>query len=128
MTTAWIIGLHLWSTHFGACYETPIGCQQYESATTGVYWRAPSGLTIGGYSNSYGKDSFYAGWTFETADRRFALLVAGVTGYRRAAVVPAIVPSVRVDLRGGVALRLSAIPRVEKKGANVLHLAVERRF
>ena len=125
---AWIIGLHLWSSHFGACYESPAGCRPYESATTGIYLRAPSGLTIGAYRNSYGGDSAYAGWTFETSDGRFALMVGAVTGYHRAPVLPVVVPSMRIELGQQTALRASFIPKVEKKGANVLHLAIERQW
>lgn len=126
--TGWLIGLHLWSTHFGACYDTTMGCRKYESATTGVYARAPNGGTFGAYTNSYGKPSAYAGWTFETADRRFALLVGGVTGYERAAVLPLIVPSVRFEIAQRTALRIAGAPRFEKNGASVLHVALERAF
>lgn len=124
-TEAWIIGLHLWSSHFGACYPMPEGCRAYASATPGIYWRAPSGLTVGGYRNSFGGDSAYAGWTFETADRRFALTVAGASGYPRASVIPLVVPSVRVGLAEHLSLRLAGTPRVEKGGAAMAHLALE---
>lgn len=128
MTSGWIIGLHLWSTHFGACYETPLGCRQYESETTGIYWIAPSGLTLGGYTNSYGKESFYAGWTFETEDKRFALLVAGVHGYPRMTILPAVVPSVRFPMTDKTSLRISGVPKVERGGAALIHIALEREI
>jgi hypothetical protein len=125
---AWIVGLHLWSSHFGACYDLIGECKPYESATVGIYAKAPGGFTFGAYRNSYGKPSAYAGWTFETKDRRFALVVAGITGYDRATVVPAVVPSVRFYLGGHTALRIAGLPRFEKGGASVLHFALERSF
>lgn len=127
-TQGWIIGLHLWSTHFGACYEQALVCKPYAAATQGIYWRAPSGLTVGGFRNSYGGDSAYAGWTFETQDGRFALMVGGVTGYRRAAVLPIVAPSVRFELGAGVALRVAGLPKAGHSAAPVLHLALERRL
>lgn len=126
--TGWIIGLHLWSTHFGACYDIDKHCRRYESATTGIYARAPNGGTFGAFTNSYGNPSAYAGWTFETKDRRFALLVAGVTGYERAAVLPLVVPSVRFEIAQRTALRVAGLPRFEKQGASVVHLALEKDF
>jgi hypothetical protein len=123
----WVVGLHLWSTHFGACYPMPDGCRQYETATRGIYWRAPGGFTVGGYRNSYGKDSTYAGWTFETADKRFALTVAGVTGYRRAAILPMLAPSIRFVVFDSWAIRASGAPKLGGS-ANVLHLAIEREL
>lgn len=130
MTIAtWIVGLHLLSLHSPNCHHDNRGqCVRYEKATTGIYAMAPSGLTFGGYTNSYGSSSAYAGWTFETKSRRFALLVAGVTGYRRAAVLPLIAPSVRFEMTSRTAMRIAGMPRFEKGGASVLHLAIEHRF
>lgn len=125
---SWIIGLHLLSLHAPNCYDDRGQCRRYEVATTGLYAKAPSGLTFGGYTNSYGKPSAYAGWTFETRDKRFALLVAGVTGYARAPVVPLVAPSVRFEIGQWTALRVAGMPRFEKGGASVLHLAIERTF
>lgn len=128
MTAAgWVVGLHLWTTHFGACYPMHHECRQYESSTTGIYWRVPNGFTIGGYSNSYGRDSAYAGWTFETSDKRFALTLAGVTGYVRAVVIPLIAPSVRLGLSDGFALRISGAPKTIGGNA-MLHISVEKQF
>ncbi len=115
---SWILGLHLFSAHVPNCWGEP--CQRYEVFTPGIYAKAPSGLTVGAYRSSYGDGSTYVGWTFETKDRRFALLVGGVTGYSRASVLPLIVPSVKV---GNV--RLAFMPRFEKGGASVAHVAVE---
>jgi hypothetical protein len=123
--TGWIVGLHLISLHAPNCYEVERVCRRYESGTPGVYFKAPRGLTVGGYSNSYGKPSAYAGWTFETDDRRFALTVAGATGYPRGAVVPLVAPSIRMNLSERLALRLAGSPRIGKSGAGVVHLALE---
>ncbi len=74
MIEAWTIGLHLLTAH---------AVPGYEAVTPGAYARHESGFTLGAYRNSIGRASAYAGWTFETEDRRFALTVGAVTGYER---------------------------------------------
>ena len=125
---ALVIGLHLWSSHFGACHESVSGCVPYRSETVGVYAKAPSGLTMGAYRNSFGRPSAYVGYTFETEDRRFALLAAAVTGYAQSPVIPAAVPSVRLPVSSAVAFRLAYVPRVKHDGPAVLHASVEHRW
>lgn len=124
---AWVIGLHLLSQHDPACYPTHGRCERYNNANSGIYARAPIGLTLGAYRNSYGRPTAYAGWTFETRDRRFALTVGGATGYPRAALVPLVAPSVRIGLTDTLALRLAGAPRVGKDSAAIVHLALEWR-
>ena len=124
-TTSWLIGLHALTWHAPACYDDHGRCIAYRKATTGIYARAPSGLTFGGYTNSYGRSSAYAGWTWETADKRFALTAGAVTGYERAALLPLLAPSVRIGLSGSTALRIAAIPRHGQQGAAILHLSIE---
>lgn len=123
--SAWIVGLHLLSWHDPGCHMERWHCEPYNNRNPGVFARAPSGFTFGGYTNSYGLPSAYAGWTFETADRRFALTVGGVTGYPGSALRPIAVPSVRFGLGGSLALRIAGAPRVEKGGAAVVHMALE---
>lgn len=72
--TAWVIGVHLLTAH---------AASGYEAVTPGIYARHESGFTVGAYRNSIGRESVYAGWTWETPDRRFALTAGGVTGYER---------------------------------------------
>lgn len=109
-----VIGLHLATAHERGGYE---------SVTPGVYARWHDGLTLGAYRNSEGRGSAYAAWTFGDT---FALTVGGVTGYRRA-VMPLVVPSVRIPIADGTSVRLSYIPKYEK-GSAALHLSIERRF
>jgi hypothetical protein len=128
---AWTLGAHLLSFHAPGAYTSDAGRRvAYERVTPGLYLRAPSGLTFGAYRNSYGDGSAYAGWTFETEDKRFALTVAGVAGYKRAAVLPMVIPSVRFSLTDDdkMALRIAGAPRIEKGGAALLHVAVEAPF
>lgn len=122
--TPWIVGFHLFSLHDPGCYQERGNCIPYNKTTTGVYAKSPSGFTYGGYTNSYGDPSAYAGWTFETRDRRFALLVGGVTGYERSPLLPLVVPSVRVPVTRTMSLRLAGLPRTGL-GAAVVHLALE---
>lgn len=125
MFESWLLGVHLLTWHSAGCWEGPSGCHSYNKATVGVYAREAGGLTVGAYRNSYGEPSAYAGWTWETRDRRFSLLVAGVTGYRRAPVTILVAPSLRVPLIQSSAFRLALIPDTKQV---VLHLGLETRF
>ncbi len=86
--STWILGLHLLTAH---------AAQGYEAITPGAYARHESGFTVGAYRNSIGRPSAYAGWTFETEDRRFALTVGAVTGYEKRCRID------RFEHEGGIA-------------------------
>src|SRR5262245_48100769 len=83
--TGMVLGVHLFSVH-----SQP----GMNSNTAGLYLRAPSGFTAGFYENSLSgttqkghdgsrRTSTYAGWSWETDDRNWALTIAGATGYSR---------------------------------------------
>lgn len=124
MLEAWIIGLQLASAHFGS------GAEAMEWATPGIYARHPSGFTAGAYRNSQGHGSAFAGWTWQTESRTWAITVGAVTGYERASVLPLVVPSMRIPMGDtGVALRLSAVPPLAKQHiVGALTLALETEF
>lgn len=118
--TTLLIGAHLLTQHYG-------DTRGLESVTPGIYLRLNNGATVGAYSNSYGKGSVYAGWTFSTPDERFALTVGAVTGYPAKRVTALAAPSVRFDIGGGFAARVAYLPKPPGFGqASGLHLAVER--
>ncbi len=113
-------GVHLATTHRGNA--------GLESSTPGLYVRHESGATAGGYRNSYGRWSTYAGWTWEAPGRYVAITAGAVTGYPAAKVMPLLVPSVRLPL-GPVSARVSYIPKPVKSGtASGLHLSLESEF
>jgi hypothetical protein len=138
--TAITLGVHLASWHAPSTYERthvtavdvhtrqPIAwattTYRYHTATPGLYVRLPNGLTAGAYSNSYGNPSAYAGWTWETPDRRFALTVGAVSGYAQGRLRPLVAPSMRLGLAPHTALRIAGAPKF-RGGAAVLHLALE---
>lgn len=128
MLADWIIGLHLLSLHHPATYVDDGVVRRYERETHGVYARAPNCLTLGAYRNSYGDPALYVGCTLQSKSKTFALLLGGVVGYERAAVLPLVIPSVRIALGRDIALRIAGAPRFEKGGASVLHIAAERSF
>lgn len=109
------VGLHLGSVHLPK--------RDYNNANPGAYVRFGNGLTLGGYYNSERRPSFYAGYThsFGPVD----VTVGAITGYERAAVMPMVVPSVRLFEIGRVGVRLAFVPKIEKNGAHVLHAMVE---
>lgn len=121
----WIVGLHMISWHWPGCHDIDRRCEPYHNANVGVYARAPSGLTFGGFTNSYGRASAYGGWTFESPSKRFALTTALASGYPNRPVQVMVVPSVRFELRRGLWLRAAGGPRVDSKGAAVLHMTLE---
>ena len=120
MSGALVLGLHLATAHLGAA-------QGLQAATPGIYLRTEAGLTAGVYRNSNGRTSSYAGWTWETEGRGLALTLGAVTGYAAAPVMPLVVPSARLPLAAGLALRLAYVPKPPRAGSAAgLHLSVER--
>ena len=113
-----VLGLHLATVHSasGFCNINP-----------GAYAVWENGFTVGAYRNSEcERVSAYAGWTWQTEGRLRAGVTAGlITGYRRAPVMPLLVPSVSFDVSPSTTVRLSFIPKVEKGGANALHFSLE---
>ena len=121
-----VIGVHLFSLH------TAPGL---EAANPGLYVRHESGDTAGVFRNSYARTSAYAGYTLETADRRFALTLGAVTGYPAKPVLPLAVPSVRFGLSGlgvadQVAARVAYLPKPPGRigRSHALHLSIEKEF
>ena len=108
------IGFHIGSQHFPA--------KQYNNANPGAYYIHSSGATIGTYYNSERRQSVYAGWTRDYGPWR--LQAGAITGYRRAAVLPLIAPSVSL----GYGFRLTVLPKVERRGSAVVHLTWEMKL
>lgn len=117
------IGVHLVSHHF------PERDYQHDF-NPGGYVRWDNGVTVGGYRNTLGRTSLYAGYTAEYGP---LALTAGVTsGYKikdgygvsEHTLTPMVVPSIRLFTLGGISPRLSVIPRVGTM-STVLHLSLE---
>jgi hypothetical protein len=114
------IGAHIASQHYPQ--------RDWNNVNPGLYLRTDAGLTFGTYRNSERVQSFYAGWTCErnAGPVSFAATAGLITGYRRATVLPMLVPSVALPAVDGWRARISFVPRFEKSGSNVVHLSVER--
>ena len=99
----------------------------HQGFNPGVYLRQPSGFTAGLYRNSCSAASAHVGWTWQTADQRWALTAGAVTGYPAAPLLPVLVPSVRIGLPApGWDARLTLIPKPPRHGAGAgLHLSLE---
>jgi hypothetical protein len=118
------IGLHLASKH--SSYK-----QDWNDANFGVYARWDNGITLGTLRNSERAQSYYAGWTgdWALAKRIDAGLTLGlITGYKRAPVLPMVVPSLRLAVTENLGLRTSYIFNPDKKGAHALHISAEWKF
>jgi hypothetical protein len=107
------VGLHLGTVHHG---------QGFEDFNPGAYAVWDGGATLGAYRNSEGAPSAYLGWTWEAGP--LGLTAMAVTGYRRAPVLPGLIPSLCVPLAGGLGARVSLILAPEKR-ARAVHFSVE---
>lgn len=117
------IGAHLYTHHFD---EQFAGMKDFNP---GAYARFDNGVTVGGFRNSFERTSLYLGYTWRTENDRFALTVAGTTGYAYAKVSPMFAPSVRIGLWEGFSARVAYVPRAPRIGAaHGLHLTVERSW
>lgn len=123
------IGLHVGSRH---------GDPGYNDRNPGLHYRTDDGWTAGAYCNSESRSqrfpdakpcqiSAYAGRTWQTEEwlgLRAGVTVAGVTGYQRAKVLPAAIPSLLI----GGHVRLLYLPKIEPKGTQVVSLILETSF
>jgi hypothetical protein len=106
------VGMHLYSAHLWPS-------QGYQNVTPGIY-AEHRGWVAGGYSNSEGGGSVYAGHMWRSVfGTPLDVMVGAVTGYKRAAVLPMLVPSIRLPL----GLRLSYVPAPGKDSS--FHLSIE---
>lgn len=137
-----VVGLHLGSVH------VPHRIDQ-RNVNPGAYVRFGNGLTLGAYRNTLGRESVYAGYTFNVIGR-IDLTLGAVTGYERKVVARyykpvcadgnpgpctltkgftrhrvglLVAPSIRLPGVAGFTPRLSALAGDD---AVAIHLSVER--
>lgn len=121
LSQATTYGLHLGSRH-----DAP----GFNDSNLGVYAYFDSGLTLGTFENSVSRQSVYVGktWQYPLTQRVDAALTLGaITGYDRA-VSPMLVPSLALEFAPGLRLRSAALFKVNKTGANAIHLMLEKEF
>lgn len=109
--TALAIGLHIGTYHFDRTRD-------YNEVNLGAYVECDH-YTAGIYRNSLRKTSAYAGYTFDRVLGPVDVTVGAVSGYPRAALMPLLVPSVKLG-----SARLSLLLPIEKGGGGV-HLSWE---
>lgn len=94
--------------------------KQYETVTPGLYVRHnDTGATAGVYRNSEGGTSAYVGGTLSY--KKLDLTIGAVIGYKRAKVLPMVVPSVKLTDN----LRVALIVNPWDIKASAVHLAYE---
>jgi hypothetical protein len=101
----------------------------YNNDNPGLYIRSADGWTAGTYRNSERRQSTYAGRTLSThlgSHVEASLTLGAITGYRRAEVLPLVVPSLRIG--SDIGLRIAYLPPIEKTGSHVVHIAAEWRL
>lgn len=119
------LGIHTvtWHDHATTSDGAP-----YHSVTPGLYVRTDAGLTLGVLSNSIGRISTYAGWTWHTDEQRpisAALTAGGITGYTDRPVRPLLIPSLRTRLTDTTSVRVLLLPKGSPKSAAAVSLAFE---
>ena len=77
LLTGLTLGAHLVSLHL------PYG--DYSSLNPGMYLRSDGGIVTGGYRNSFGRASFYAGYSWTHGP--WSLTLGVVSGYKRASTI-----------------------------------------
>lgn len=114
------LGLHTASMHAPAA-------DWQNNRNPGLYLRTADGVTVGGYRNTLGRPTFYAGRTWLDVVGPVDVLVAGATGYRlRSPVVPLLVASVELAPRSWG--RVPRLALAAGNGTAVLHLSIEGSF
>ncbi len=116
------VGIHLASQHFPQ--------RQFNNTNPGMYLKLDNGLTAGWYRNSERGHSQYIGWTGTlwqiTNSVSLEVTAGAITGYRRADVLPLLVPSLRIGELNAV--RITLAPPIGKGASTALHLSIERKM
>lgn len=147
--SAQTVGLHLASVHVPAR-------EGQRNFNPGIYIRFDNGVTAGTYANTLGKQTVYAGWTYEfdyvsvtlgvatgyqrtvtttpqscSADQMYAGLTSCWSEHKshgvKTLLTPMLAPSVRLPAVFGVTPRISFMPGLAGS-SNVFHLSVEHSF
>ena len=104
---------------------------EYNNANLGLALRWNGGLVAGGFSNSYGRPSWYAGAVvavFEYHAFQLELMAGVITGYSESSPIdPVAVPSLGWRLSPRNTLQVVLMPRFVIP-ANAVHVMFERRF
>lgn len=79
------IGVHVYTPHFAEHKDVPDRLRNSD-VTPGLYWRGDSGLTLGVVRNSLRRPAVYAAYTVESDDKRWALTLGAISGYRYRAI------------------------------------------
>ena len=114
------------SKHFGTD-------KKYNEENAGLGYMTLDGLFGGGYKNSLGKTSIYAGKELQSdplklgpVELKALLSLGGVTGYGRP-ITPMAVPGVGLTL-GDFMLALSGIPAIKGQTPATLALQLRKKF
>jgi hypothetical protein len=128
-----IIGAHLHSRHESETHvvTAPDGTtftQRYNNQNRGIYYMHNSGLTAGFYRNSYNRDTFYAGYTWQGptwGPLRPAVSLTGATGYSQVHDVGKIRLQVMPSVQIFGFLRYAVAPA---KGGVLQHISIEKNL
>lgn len=125
------IGIHAGSKHSKSGFNdfNPGAYLIFDKSTD-----SGTGLTIGGYRNSYRKSSIYAGYTKKinlASGVNLSIQGGIISGYKSIYgyhLMPMIAPSMTFEVTDDISARIFYIPKMTKNGVHVVSFAVESHF
>jgi hypothetical protein len=97
---------------------------KFNNFNPGIYC-AQSNYVFGAYRNSIDRQSYYSAYNFE--GQNFGLVVGAVSGYKKK-IVPLILPTYKINLGDGYAIKTGLVVKYAKTEPWGLHVALEKRF
>lgn len=100
--------------HVGSAHDANSGLN---SSTPGLFMIADNGATVGGLRNSYGRTSYYLGYTHEwnkEGQLGAGMTIGGITGYPCCKYMPIVVPQAVLRL-DSIELRAGVVPKILKQ-------------
>ena len=124
------IGLHVGSAHIAPSEDLR---GTLNGVNPGAYVVLNNGFTVGGYYNSFRRNSVYAGWTFygpKLGPFTPSIEVGGITGYSDGnKPMLAVVPSIETPIGdSGLYARVSYVPKFSYTRVHTVHLSLEWKF
>ncbi len=122
------VGVHVGSVHFPQNNFNNVNPGLYVAGSINNVPVLPDGrYVVGAYYNSERKGSLYAGFIYPVTEYVDVVLGA-ITGYSAAPILPLVAPSLHFPIMGAWSGRVLYVPKIEKSGAHVIHLSLERKF
>lgn len=126
------LGVHLWTQHNGHAMPDAQGVRvTLRSFTPGLYVHLDNGVGLGVFRNSFGDPAVWGGYVLnlQISPRwEASAMVGGIAGYKHTAVMPALIPSLRLRVYGSHGVRVAYLAKKpgEAHSVDAIHLAYSR--